>query len=63
MAARPGWSLGFEATGPAGPLSSALRATAALVFAHDMPGGVELATDHSKSYAEWPGAGTVAAHA
>jgi len=59
------WSLGFEATGPAGLLGSALRATAALVFAHDMPGGAELATGHSRSYAEWlaAGADADAAHA
>ena len=62
-AGRAWWSLGFEATGPAGLLGSALRATAALVFAHDMPGGTELATSHSKSYAEWLAAGADVAHA
>ena len=35
------WSLGFEATGPADLLHSALEATAALVFAQAMPGGVD----------------------
>ncbi len=56
------WSLGFEATGPDGLLRGALEATAALVFAQVLPGGVELGTDDSKSYAEWlcqrPGAGS-----
>ena len=46
------WSLGFEATGRAN-LLSALEGTAALVFGHILPGGVELATDDSGSYAEW----------
>ena len=63
MAGQAWWSLGFEAAGPVGLLGSALRATAALVLAHDMPGGAELATDHSKSYAEWLAAGADAAHA
>ena len=35
------WSLGFDATGPADLLRSALEATAALVFAQALPGGVE----------------------
>jgi len=47
------WSLGFEATGPGDLLRSALEATAALVFAQALPGGVELGTDNSMSYAEW----------
>jgi hypothetical protein len=38
---------------PVGLLSSTLRPPPRLVFAHDIPGGMELATDHSKSYAEW----------
>jgi hypothetical protein len=46
------WSLGFEAVGRAN-LLSALEGTAALVFGHSLPGGVELATDDSGSYAEW----------
>jgi hypothetical protein len=33
------WTLGFEATGPAGLLRSELQATAALVFAQALPGG------------------------
>ena len=47
------WTLGFEATGPAGLLRSALEATAALVFAQALPGGVEPGPDESRSYAEW----------
>jgi hypothetical protein len=49
------WSLGFEATGPADRLRAALEATAALVFAQALPGGMELGPDHSRSYAEWLG--------
>jgi hypothetical protein len=47
------WTLGFEATGPADLLRSALEATAALVFAHALPGDVEPGPDQSRSYAEW----------
>ena len=47
------WTLGFEATGPPSLLRSALQATAALVFAHALPGGVEPGPDESRSYAEW----------
>ena len=47
------WTLGFEATGPADLLRSALEATAALVFAHPLPGGLEPGPDDSGSYAEW----------
>jgi hypothetical protein len=47
------WTLGFEATGPAGLLRSALEATAALVFAQALPGAVEPGPDDSRSYAEW----------
>jgi len=49
------WTLGFEATGPAGLLRSALQATAALVFAHALPGDVEPGPEQSRSYAEWLG--------
>ena len=56
------WTLGFEATGPASLLRSALEATAALVFAQALPGGVEPGPDESRSYAQWlgqrPGADT-----
>ncbi len=55
------WTLGFEATGPADLLRSALEAAAALVFAHALPGGLQPGPDDSRSYAEWlcqrPGAG------
>jgi hypothetical protein len=47
------WSLGFEATGPAGLLRGALEATAAFVFARPMPGTAEPGPDESRSYAEW----------
>jgi hypothetical protein len=49
------WTLGFEATGPADLLRSELEATAALVFAHALPGGMEPGPDESRSYAEWLG--------
>jgi hypothetical protein len=55
------WTLGFEATGPAGVLRDHLEAAAALVFAQPLPGGVELGMDDSMSYAQWlrgqPGTG------
>ncbi len=49
------WTLGFEVTGPAPAdlLRSELRATAALVFANAMPGGVQPGPDGSRSYAQW----------
>ena len=47
------WTVGFEATGPANSLRSELEAAAALVFAHALPGGVELGMDDSRSYAQW----------
>jgi hypothetical protein len=49
------WTLGFEATGPADLLRTVLQATAALVFARALPGGVEPGPDESRSYAEWLG--------
>ena len=49
------WTLGLEATGPADLLRSELQATAALVFAQAMPGGMEPRLDESRSYAEWLG--------
>jgi hypothetical protein len=49
------WTLGFEATGPADLLRSELEATAALVFAQALPGGVKPRPDESMSYAEWLG--------
>ena len=47
------WTVGFEATGPTDLLRRELEATAALVFAQDLPGGVELGPESSRSYAEW----------
>jgi hypothetical protein len=47
------WSLGLEAAGRAELLPAGLEATAAFVFTHALPGGVELRTDDSASYAEW----------
>jgi hypothetical protein len=50
---QPWWTLGFEATGPADLLRAALEATAALVFAQALPGGLEPGPEQSRSYAEW----------
>jgi hypothetical protein len=36
-------------------LRSALEATAALVFAQPLPGGVQPGPDESRSYAQWLG--------
>lgn len=47
------WTLGFEATGPAGTARSQLEAAAALVFADTPPAGVQFGTDDSRSYADW----------
>jgi hypothetical protein len=47
------WSLGFEATGPAGLLRGELRAAAALVFGQALPAGVQPGPDQSRSYAQW----------
>jgi hypothetical protein len=47
------WTLGFEATGPADLLRGELEATAALVFAQVLPGGVAPGPDDSRSYAGW----------
>ena len=49
------WTLGFEATGPTDLLRSELQATAALVFAHPLPGSAEPGPDNSTSYAQWLG--------
>jgi hypothetical protein len=54
------WTPGFEATGPAHLLRDALQATAALVFADPLPGGVEPGPDDSRSYAQWLGQRPVA---
>jgi hypothetical protein len=50
---QPWWSLGFEATGPAGLLRAELEATAAAVFARALPGGAELGMSRCRSYAQW----------
>lgn len=47
------WSLGFDATGPAGLLGSELQATFALVFAHSLPAGLKSGPDKSRYYAQW----------
>jgi hypothetical protein len=47
------WSLGFETTGPADLLRSALEATATLVFAQPLPDGLRPGLEESTSYAEW----------
>ena len=47
------WALGFEATGPPDVLRGELDAAAALVFALPLPGGLELGTGDSRSYAQW----------
>jgi hypothetical protein len=49
------WTLGFEATGPASLLRSALEAAAALMFAQALPGGAEPGPEQSRSYAQWLG--------
>jgi hypothetical protein len=50
---RTWWALGFEATGPASLLRSEPEAAAAHVFTRAPPGGMELGTDDSQSYAQW----------
>jgi hypothetical protein len=47
------WTVGFEATGPENLLRGELEATAALVFTDALPGGAELGTEDSQSYAQW----------
>ena len=49
------WTLGFEATGSDDLLRPALQATAALVLAQALPGGVEPGLVESRSYLEWLG--------
>jgi hypothetical protein len=49
------WTLGFEATGPAGLLRSALEAAATLVFAQALPSGMQPGPDESSSFAQWLG--------
>jgi hypothetical protein len=47
------WTLGFEATGPAGMLRGQLEAAAALVFDQVLPGELELGMSNCMSYARW----------
>lgn len=47
------WSLGFEATGPAELLRGVLHDSAALLFAQEPPGQVDLSMDRCQSYAQW----------
>ena len=47
------WTLGFEATGPDDLLRGALQATAAIVFAQALPGGVAPGPVESRSYLGW----------
>ena len=49
----PWWTIGFEATGPAGTLRTTLEATAALVFARPLPERTVLGPASSYSYAQW----------
>jgi hypothetical protein len=49
------WTLGFEASGPADLLRRELEATAVLVFAQALPGGVVPGPADSRSYAQWLG--------
>ena len=50
---RDWWSLGLEATGPAGLLRTVLEAAAGLVFTQALPRGVELRMGDSMPYADW----------
>jgi len=52
---QPWWSVGLEATGPAGLLRFALQHAADLAFAQPLPAGVALSLDNSRSYAQWLG--------
>lgn len=48
----PWWTVGLEATGPPRLLRRELE-LAALMVARVLPDGIDLDTDHSRSYAEW----------
>jgi len=50
---RDWWSLGLEATGPAGLLRTGLEAAAELVFTQAPPRGVVLGMADSMPYADW----------
>lgn len=49
----PWWSVGFEASGPAGLLRGALDHAAGIMFAQPLPAELELSLDKSRSYADW----------
>ncbi|HTG46411.1 MAG TPA: hypothetical protein VK646_01990 [Actinomycetota bacterium] len=49
----PWWTLGFEATGSAGELGPALRATVDEVLRSPLPAGVRLGARRSMSYPRW----------
>jgi hypothetical protein len=49
------WTLGFKASGPADLLRKEIEATAVLVFAQALPGGVVPGPADSRSYAQWLG--------
>ena len=55
MCGQDWWTLGFEATGPAGLLRSEIEGTATLVFAQALPGRTGPDLDESRSYAGWLG--------
>jgi hypothetical protein len=55
MCGQDWWTLGFEATGPAGLLRSEIEGAATLVFAQALPGRTEPGLDESQSYAGWLG--------
>jgi len=47
------WSVGLEATGPAGLVRTGLEAAARLVFTDALPDGVQLRMADSASYMDW----------
>jgi hypothetical protein len=49
----PWWTIGFEATGPAGQLRAILEGTAALMFAQPLPAPAELGSENASSYPHW----------
>lgn len=49
----PWWTMGFEATGSAGLLHSALEHAADQIFAQPLPPGVDFSLGNSRSYTQW----------
>jgi hypothetical protein len=47
------WTVGLEATGPAGLLLDAVQRAAGLLFASPLPAGTGFSLDNSRSYAQW----------